>query len=167
MAKAVADSSSENLGGFSDEIQSLIGISQMHDSGTGGSPSLGNFPIWINNCTNSSWESCPTFYTERTGNRIGEPKATVGSFGIELDTGFFVGIFQFEAKLTVEMTSSRRANLFRITSETNIDVPIFSIGLMDLQQSTHSSFAQIQNTSRVVGNGTFNPSFGSGISPFG
>jgi hypothetical protein len=60
------------------------------------------------------------------------------------------------------MTSSRRANLFRITSETDVDVPIFSIGLMDLQQSTHSSFAGIQNNSRVVGNGTFDPSFGSG-----
>jgi Glycosyl hydrolase family 92 N-terminal domain len=96
MAKAVADSNSENLGGFSDEIPTLIGISQMHDSGTGGSPSLGNFPIWINNCTSSNWQSCPIFYNDRTGNRIGEPKATVGSFGIELDTGFVVGIVYFE-----------------------------------------------------------------------
>ena len=94
MAKAVPDSfSSDNQGGFVDDAQTLIGISQLHDSGTGGLPSLGNFPIWINNCTNSDWESCPTFWNDRTGSRIGEPKANVGNFGIEIDTGFYVGIF--------------------------------------------------------------------------
>ena len=94
MAKAVPDSlSSVNFGGFVDDAQTLLGISQLHDSGTGGSPSLGNFPIWINNCTNSNWESCPVFFIERRGSRIGEPRANVGSFGIEIDTGFDVGIF--------------------------------------------------------------------------
>jgi hypothetical protein len=94
MAKAVADSlSGDNAGGFVDDAQTLIGISQMHDSGTGGNPSLGNFPIWINNCTNSDWESCPTFWNQRTGSRIGEPIANVGNFGIEIDTGFYIGIF--------------------------------------------------------------------------
>ena len=71
---------------------------------------------------------------------------------------------ELEAKLIVEMTSTRRTNLFRIKAVTDINVPILSIGLMDLSQSTHSSFAQIQSSSRVVGNGTFNPSFGAGIS---
>lgn len=97
MAKAVPDSvdsgDSGNQGGFVDDAQTLIGISQLHDSGTGGSPSLGNFPIWINNCTNSSWESCPIFWNQRSGSRIGEPTDNVGSFGIEIDTGFYVGIF--------------------------------------------------------------------------
>src|SRR5579871_6077898 len=66
MAKAVPDSlSSDTGGGFVNDAQTLIGISQMHDSGTGGSPSLGNFPIWMNNCTSSSWESCPAFWNQR------------------------------------------------------------------------------------------------------
>jgi len=92
MAKAVPDSlSSDNAGGFVGDAPTLIGISQMHDSGTGGSPSLGNFPIWINNCTGSSWDSCPTFWNKRRGNRIGQPRATVGSFGVEIDTGFYIG----------------------------------------------------------------------------
>jgi len=64
------------------------------------------------------------------------------------------------------MTSTRRTNLFRITARAGIDVPILSIGLMDLSQSKHSSFAEIQNGSRIVGNGTFDPSFGVGISTF-
>jgi len=92
MAKAVPDSLSEdNAAGFVSDAQTLIGISQMHDSGTGGT--LGNFPIWINNCTGTDWASCPTFWNKRRGNLIGEPRATVGSFGVEIDTGFYVGNF--------------------------------------------------------------------------
>ena len=61
------------------------------------------------------------------------------------------------------MTSTRRTNLFRMKAVTDIDVPILSIGLMDLMQSMNSTFAQIQGSSRVVGNGTFSPSWGIGI----
>ena len=94
MAKAVPDSFiSDNKGGFVDNSQILVGISQLHDSGTGGNASLGNFPIWINKCNRSSWDSCPVFWNERTGSWIGDPIANVGNFGIELDTGFYVGIF--------------------------------------------------------------------------
>jgi hypothetical protein len=84
--------------------------------------------------------------------------------GLRLIQAFMLVFSEFEAKLIAEMTSTRRTNLFRIKAVTDIDVPILSIGLMDLSQSTHSSFAQVQNSSRVIGNGTFNPSFGVGIS---
>lgn len=88
------------------------------------------------------------------------------TLGLKLILAFTLVFSEFEANLIVEMTSTRRTNLFRITAVTDIDVPLLSIGMMDLSQSTHSSFAQIQNGSRVVGEGTFNPSFGVGISSF-
>lgn len=100
MAKAVPDSlSNDNAGGFVNNAETVIGIGQLHDSGTGGEPSLGNFPIWINNCTSSNWESCPVFWKERRGNRIGQLSANVGKFGIEIDTGFYVGIFRTGSKI--------------------------------------------------------------------
>src|SRR5436190_17455520 len=100
MAKPAPDSSSsQNRAGFVYDASPLIGISQLHDSGTGGSPSLGNFPIWMNNCTKSTWESCPIFLSQRTGNRVGEPRVNVGSFGVQIDTGYNIGIYEFDAKL--------------------------------------------------------------------
>lgn len=36
MAKAVADSSVDNQGGFASDSSSVSGFSHMHDSGTGG-----------------------------------------------------------------------------------------------------------------------------------
>lgn len=36
MAKAVADTDSENQGGFASDGSTIIGFSHMHDSGTGG-----------------------------------------------------------------------------------------------------------------------------------
>jgi putative alpha-1,2-mannosidase len=44
--KAVADSnSSDNQGGFVSDGSAIQGISQLHDDGTGGGASLGNFPF--------------------------------------------------------------------------------------------------------------------------
>ena len=42
MAKAVADVSGENFGGFASDDSSITGFSHMHDSGTGG---VGSVPI--------------------------------------------------------------------------------------------------------------------------
>jgi len=47
MAKAVADTDSgSNQGGFTTDGANITGFSSMHDSGTGGSPSLGLFPLF-------------------------------------------------------------------------------------------------------------------------
>ena len=88
------------------------------------------------------------------------------NLGLKLILAFTLVFSELEAKLIVEMTSTRRTNLFRIKPVTDIGVPILSIGLMDLSQSTLSSFAQIESNTRVVGGGTFAPSFGVGISIF-
>jgi hypothetical protein len=93
MAKPVPDSIRpwQNQAGFlHDEIQ-IKGISQLHDEGTGGTASLGNFPLWMNKCTGQDWLSCPTKPEERMGTRIGEPISHVGSFSIPIDTGFIIG----------------------------------------------------------------------------
>ena len=61
------------------------------------------------------------------------------------------------------MTSTRRTNLFRLTAMDDVDVPLLSVGLMDLSESTVEAYAEIQKGFRVVGNGTFKPSFGEGM----
>lgn len=97
MAKPVADSIRpwQNQAGFlHDEIR-IKGISQLHDEGTGGDSSLGNFPIWMNKCAGQSWLLCPTTREERMGTRVGEPISQVGSFSIPIDTGFVIGMVVF------------------------------------------------------------------------
>ena len=153
MAKAVVDSSTpwQNQAGFLHDRSPLIGMSQLHDEGTGGSPSLGNFPIWMTNCNNMSWDSCPKAYQDRRGYRIGEVRAKVGSFGVAIDTGY-----------DVEMTSSRRTNLYRIKALIATDVPALTVGLTDLSGSVTETYVEVKDNFRLVGNGTFKPSFGEG-----
>lgn len=93
MAKPVPDSTTawQNQAGFLHDNHPFSGISQLHDEGTGGSPSLGNFPIWMNQCSGSTWETCPTSMNSRGGYRIGEPRAQVGKFGVNLTTGYDMG----------------------------------------------------------------------------
>lgn len=97
MAKPVADSDKEwqNQGGFLHDNSRIKGISQLHDEGTGGAASLGNFPIWMDKCTSLNWTDCPTARRSRMGIRVGEPIARVGSFSISFDNGFVVGSFFF------------------------------------------------------------------------
>jgi hypothetical protein len=62
----------------------------------------------------------------------------------------------------IEMTSTRRTNLFRIKALESVAMPVFSVGLRDLAGSTREAGAEILEDFRVVGNGTFTPSFGEG-----
>jgi putative alpha-1,2-mannosidase len=165
MAKPVPDSSTawQNQAGFLHDQSFFTGISQLHDEGTGGSPSLGNFPIWMSKCKGTTWGSCPTSWGQRMGKRVGEPRAQVGQFGVEIDTGFDFGIIAMKLLVIVEMTSTRRTNLFRIKALDTADMPVLSVGLMDLSASTISAWSEVRKNFRVVGNGTFRPSFGEGI----
>ncbi|KAK5121918.1 hypothetical protein LTR85_004490 [Meristemomyces frigidus] len=45
MAKAVADVSAQDTAGWSYDFTNVTGFSALHDSGTGGNPSMGNFPF--------------------------------------------------------------------------------------------------------------------------
>ncbi|CAM1501981.1 Fc.00g039650.m01.CDS01 [Cosmosporella sp. VM-42] len=61
MAKAVADSQSpgENTAGFISDGAPIIGFSHLHDSGTGGSASLGNFPLFVHpGCPDYNFAKC-------------------------------------------------------------------------------------------------------------
>jgi hypothetical protein len=60
------------------------------------------------------------------------------------------------------MTSTRQTNLFRIRAIEAVDMPLLSVGLKDLSGSTKEAGADILDDFRVVGNGTFTPSFGEG-----
>lgn len=93
MAKPVADSSTpwQNQAGFLHDNSQIKGLSQLHDDGTGGNPSLGNFPLWVSSCGAQTWDSCPVDWNSRMGHRVGEPRARVGQFGIDISTGFRVG----------------------------------------------------------------------------
>jgi hypothetical protein len=62
------------------------------------------------------------------------------------------------------MTSTRRTSLFKIKAFTGVTSPVLSVGLMDLSESTLETSAEIKENFRVVGNGTFKPSFGQGRS---
>jgi hypothetical protein len=98
MAKPVPDSDREwqNQAGFIYDDSIIKGISQLHDEGTGGSGSLGNFPIWMDKCKSLNWLDCPTARDTRTGRRVDEPTAHVGNFSISFDNGFVVGNFLCE-----------------------------------------------------------------------
>ena len=61
------------------------------------------------------------------------------------------------------MTSTRRTNLYKITAFQGVQYPVLSVGLTDLAESTVEVFAEIRDHFRIVGNGTFKPSFGEGI----
>ena len=60
------------------------------------------------------------------------------------------------------MTSTRRTNLFRIRVVDQVDVPLLSVTLTDLAGSTITAMGEVRNYSRVLGSGTFKPSFGEG-----
>jgi len=61
------------------------------------------------------------------------------------------------------MTSTRRTNLYRIKAGRRVNIPALTVGLTDLSGSVSETYAEVQNNFRVVGNGTFKPSFGEGI----
>ncbi|CAN9087652.1 unnamed protein product [Alternaria alternata] len=87
MAKAGPDVIGENQGGFSsNDSEPIYGFSHMHDSGTGGSPSLGNFPIFAQSgCVNDDINGCQYFKSERAVERIpGSVHARPGYFDITL-----------------------------------------------------------------------------------
>ena len=88
MAKAVPDSDREwqNQAGFLHDNSRIKGISQLHDEGTGGTGSLGNFPIWMDECkSRDAGPFCAAIYEmpPRTGGkpnlaaRSGPPPNTV------------------------------------------------------------------------------------------
>jgi putative alpha-1,2-mannosidase len=156
MAKAVADVDGQNTGGFGMDNSNVTGFSCAHDSGTGGNPSLGNFPLFPQMCPGDDLNNCQF--------RIGDRKlhydpssvvAEPGLFGIELESG-----------IQARITTSEHASLIKFrfpSSSAKGHHPLILLDLTDLWQSRQNASIQLDDKSgRMVGNGTFLPSFGAG-----
>ncbi|SZF05428.1 unnamed protein product [Blumeria hordei] len=158
MAKAVADTDSpSNQGGFTLDNSNITGFSSLHDSGTGGSPSLGNFALFpysgcagddVNGCTYPKNQRKTTF----TNTSL---KATPGYFALELASG-----------VKVDMTTSQHASLFRFQFPPGnmSESPLILMDLTDLSNSRqdNGSVSVDPSTSRMMGKAEFKPSFGIG-----
>lgn len=168
MAKAVADTNArDNQGGFAFENHSLItGFSTLHDSGTGGRPSLGNFALFPHvSCKDDDINGCDFPKRARaTGFDPKSVKAHPGYFSIELDTG-----------IVVDMTTTQHTSLFRFAFSGEKggkhhlganDIPGSPLILMDLTDLSDSrqdnAMIEVDGEGRMKGSGVFLPSFGSG-----
>lgn len=149
-------------GGFStgDVTGNITGFSHMHDSGTGGSPSLGNFPIFPQaGCPGDDVNNCVFPIDLRSVPRInGTAEAHPGYFSVEMET-----------KIRTEMTVTNHTALYRFTFpsqpvENNATLsPLILADLIDLPQSRINGSISVDGTTgRISGSGVFSPSFGIG-----
>ncbi|CZR55839.1 probable alpha-1,2-mannosidase [Phialocephala subalpina] len=160
MAKAVADVDGQNTAGFSTDGSNVTGFSHMHDSGTGGNPSLGNFPLFPQFCDEDVVDNCNFLGAGRATQYVNESVvATPGYFALELVSG-----------VKAEMTVSEHAALYHFTFPPNRTTrngtafsPLILLDLTDLSASRQNATISVDEKSgRMMGNGTFIPSFGGG-----
>ncbi|PVH95166.1 glycoside hydrolase family 92 protein [Periconia macrospinosa] len=172
MAKAVADVNGDNQGGFTSDNAPIKGFSHMHDSGTGGASSLGNFPIFPQICENNDVTKCKYAAWEREALRKqGSVKASPGYFAVGLDTNIHAEIsvsnrtalyrFTFPASSANPAPSPNGTNP-TFTNSTS-PAPHILLELIDLPDSRQEAGIKIDNESgRMTGWGVFGPSFGIG-----
>ncbi|KAF2459196.1 alpha-1,2-mannosidase, putative subfamily [Lineolata rhizophorae] len=161
MVKAVADVDMERHGGFSFDGMWVTGFSHMHDSGTGGSPSLGNYPLFpVAGCENNNLSLCQFNYGQRQANfDPNSVEAFPGYFGITLESG-----------IKVDMTVSAHTALYRFkfpvstsSSDGTALSPLIMMDFAALSGSVDNPTIFVNNnTGRITGTGTFSPSFGIG-----
>ncbi|KAE8144342.1 glycosyl hydrolase family 92-domain-containing protein [Aspergillus avenaceus] len=157
MAKAVADTDSvSNQGGFAYDGSNITGFSSLHDSGTGGQPSLGNFPLFpYVRCQNDEVNGCVYPKKERrTRYDSGSVIASPGYFALTMSSG-----------IRVEMTVSHHTSLFRFQFPADSESrPLILLDLSDLSDTRQDNGTVSVNaeTGRIVGHARFLPSFGSG-----
>lgn len=167
MAKAVADTNSgSNQGGFTLDGSNVTGFSLMHDSGTGGGASMGNFALFpYTSCPGGELDNCvfpkvsrAALGTFNNQTVVAEP----GYFSITLDSG-----------VRAEMTSAQHTSLFRFTfpaasagnsTSSATAQPLILQDLTDLSNSRqdNGSIAVDASTGRITGSGRFQPSFAQG-----
>lgn len=139
-----------------------LSVSALHDSGTGGNPSLGNFPIFPQLCPSDDVNSCKFPIGARaTPYKNSSVRARPGYFGVTLENG-----------IQADMTVSNHAALFRFDftqaiSGNGSSDPLILIDLTDLWASRQNASISIEAldgnaNGRMKGNGTFLPSFGAG-----
>ncbi|KAI5280140.1 hypothetical protein KEM54_003845 [Ascosphaera aggregata] len=155
MVKAGPNTDGENQGGFTPDSTVVTGFSHMHDDGTGGGASMGNFPIFAQaNCPYNDLNQCKFKQADRAIPFInGTEKGSPGYFTVTLNDS-----------TTVEMTATNRSALYKFTFNSLEPLsPLILVDLIDLSHSRSNGSASIDpKTGRMTGNGTFAPSFGLG-----
>ena len=156
MAKAVADVNGQNTGGFANDGSDVVGFSHMHDSGTGGNPSLGNFPLFPQYCPEDVLDNCNFRIGDRAVHYVnGSVKASPGYFALDLVNG-----------IQAEMTVTQRTALYHFSfpkaGGNGTTSPLMLLDLTDLSASRQNATVSVDSNGRIKGNGTFIPSFGSG-----
>ncbi len=153
LAKAVADVDGQNTGGFGSDGSNVTGFSSVHDSGTGGNPSLGNFPLFPQLCRDDNLNGCMYRIGDRKVHYVNDSlKAVPGHFALGLESG-----------IHAEMTVSEHAALYRFTFPEGDAHPHIMLDLTDLWKSRQNASIRVDaDTGRMTGNGTFLPSFGAG-----
>ncbi|UQC90889.1 glycosyl hydrolase family 92 [Colletotrichum lupini] len=154
LAKAVADVDGEKTGGYSTDGSNITGFSIVHDSGTGGNPSLGNFPLFPQLCPGDELNNCRFRIGDRaTQHEANKTVAEPGYFSVELSSG-----------VKADMTVSEHAALMRFKFPSGgSEHPLVLLDLTDLWASRQNASIKVDTpTGRMFGNGTFLPSFGAG-----
>ncbi|KAK6204056.1 hypothetical protein LQW54_008517 [Pestalotiopsis sp. IQ-011] len=156
LAKPVANVDGENTGGFSTDGSNVTGFSSVHDSGTGGNPSLGNFPLFPQLCAGDEVDGCQFRIGDRATPYVASSvDAQPGHFSLELSNG-----------IEAEMTSSDHAALYHFQFPAGGDGtqhPLVLLDLTDLWASRQNASVSVDaTTGKMRGNGTFLPSFGAG-----
>ncbi|KZT52739.1 glycoside hydrolase family 92 protein [Calocera cornea HHB12733] len=161
--KAVADcASGEDQGGFVSDGTPIRGISPLHDDGTGGGASMGQFKVLPIVCS-GELTTCVTSEASRVVPRVeGSATGSPGYFSIGLENGY-----------TAEVTTTNHAAIHRFTVNSSIEDPVL---LFDLTNDLGHSFQgngnldivrmaneqQGQKITRLTGSGEWIPSFGIG-----
>jgi putative alpha-1,2-mannosidase len=151
MAKASPDVNGENTGGFATDGSNVTGFSHMHDSGTGGNPSQGQFPLFPQICPDDVVDNCKFRIEDRSvpydSNSV---VATPGYFGLGLENG-----------IHAEMTVTQHTALYNFKFPSG-GSPLILLDLTDLWASRQNATVSVGDDGTIRGNGTFLPSFGSG-----
>ncbi|CAK7240619.1 MAG: hypothetical protein STHCBS139747_002064 [Sporothrix thermara] len=178
MAKAVADTNNraENAAGFVSDYSKITGFSHLHDSGTGGNPSMGNFPLFMHpGCPEDDFAKCAFIGAQRAVDRRNDTaRASPGYFAIELNNS-----------VSAEMTATQHAALYRFSfpdavaadaraaTEAPLELwssdayvpygPLVLVDLSDLGNSRIAGDIHVDPESgRMTGDGRYHPSFGTG-----
>lgn len=160
MAKAVADVSGANTAGWAYDFSNVTGFSAQHDSGTGGNPSQGQFPLSIQPyCPDDVLEKCQfgSKFERAVNYRAGTPHASPGYFTLGIKDGIDV-----EATVT-EHTAIWNFNFTPNATHGHKVSPLMLLDLTDIQDSRQNASVSVDpHSGRITANGTFLPSFGVG-----
>src|SRR5947208_15424339 len=107
----------------------------MHDSGTGGNPSIGNFPIFPQLCPEDVLDNCNFLINARKTHYLNDSiAASPGYFGLTLDNG-----------IHAEMTAAEHTTLYHFnfpaqpTSNGSAVSPLVLLDLTDLWRSRQNA----------------------------